>query len=374
MARQAARRDEVIQKIINAIYLVEATPIVNRQHAVAAMDDPVHNNLLTPKPKWKLQFKTISFWEITHALRNKLSRFDISIKLYKRRWLNISARLYSHLLVTQLLFIGVEALIFATIFLFVWSINRFIEPLKHFKNAAERLGLDLHSKPVRVMGPPVVQEAATAMNEMQERIQSLIRDRTQMLAAISHDLRTPITRMKIRAQFIKDDAEKENFIHDLDEMEKMISETLSFAREDSKKENSVKVDLVSLLDSICEDMRMVGNDVSFDTKLHVEPMVARPIALKRAFTNIINNGVRYGKSVKVSLSRKNRHWVMHFDDQGPGIPYKDLNRVFDPFYRGEESRSRDTGGAGLGLAVTKDITTSHGGHITYKMAVRVDCV
>lgn len=362
--RQAARRDEVIQKIINAIYLVQATPIENRKHAVAAMDDSVLTVSLTETPKYNLQFTTVSFWAISHALRQRPSQFLLSIKLYEMQWLNINATIYSHMFLTQLLLIGFEALVFSIIFLFVFSINRFIEPLKHFKLAAERLGIDLHSKPVHVIGPPVVQEAVTAMNEMQERIQGLIRDRTLMLAAISHDLRTPITRMKIRAQFLEDESVKHNFVYDLDEMEKMIAETLSFAREDSKKEKSVNIELISLLESLCDDMCEMGYDVSFETTLHREPILARPIALKRAFTNIINNGIRYGKRVRVTLTRKYKHLVIHFDDDGPGIAARDIQRVFDPFYRGETSRSRNTGGSGLGLSVAKDIITAHGGRIT----------
>lgn len=364
--RKAARRDEIVQKIINAIYLVEATPIANRQHAVSAMADPALHVSLSSAPQWPLQFKTISFWEISRALRNNLSAFSVSIKMGNAQWLNLKATVYSHVVITQFIFMGIEFFVFGAILLTAWTIMRFTEPLKHFKAAAERLGLDLRSEPVDIQGPTVVREAAQAMNRMQERIQTLIRDRTQMLAAISHDLRTPITRMKIRSQFVNDLSLTDSFTRDLDDMDKMITEILAFAREDSTSEAPVRFDLVSLIESICDDAHDMGHQVVFESEQHRVPFLGRALALKRAITNIIHNAIRYGHHVRVSLSQGSKHVVIHVEDDGPGISEKDLKSVFEPFYRGEHSRSRDTGGTGLGLAVTRDIVQSHGGRIVLK--------
>jgi signal transduction histidine kinase len=205
-----------------------------------------------------------------------------------------------------------------------------------------------------------VREAAQAMNKMQRRIQDLIRDRTQMLAAISHDLRTPITRMKLRSQLIDDNNMQLNLANDLDEMEKMVNDTLAFAREDSTHEKKISVDLASLLSTITDEMQDMGTAVSFSSRLNRAPIKGRPLALKRAFTNIINNGIRSGQKVEVSLSsRRNNGFLVMIDDHGPGIAEEDIERVFEPFYRAESSRSRDTGGVGLGLAVTRDILLAH---------------
>jgi len=364
IAREDAKRDAVIQKIINAIYLVEATPIDNRQHAVSAMDDPVVHATFTQKPDWPLQFKQISFWKISKALRNNLDSFAISIMLNKNQWLNLNATIYSDLFFKQMLMLMGEMLIFGAIFMFVWSINRFTRPLRKFKKAAEQLGIDLHSKPLDIYGPQVVREAALALNKMQERIQDLIRDRTQVLAAISHDLRTPITRMKIRAQFVEDQSLQDNFAHDLEEMQQMINETLSFARQDSHTEDKTHIDLVSLLQAICEDMQDIGQHVEFHCKIDRLAFYGRRLALKRAFTNLINNGIRYGKNVQVSLTQRGKSIWIKVEDDGPGIPEAELKHVFTPFYRGECSRNRDTGGAGLGLAVVNDIIKSHNGKVT----------
>lgn len=365
VARDTVKRDAVIQKIINAIFLVEATPVNNRVKAVAAMADPDLHVSLTKEPRWHLRFKQISFWDISKALRNHIDSFSISIEMEKHQWLNLNASIYSHILWNQLVLLSVEMLVLCTVLIAAWAINRFTQPLQQFKEAAEQLGIDLHTTPLDVMGgPPVVREAAQAMNKMQKRIQDLIRDRTQMLAAISHDLRTPITRMRLRSQLIDDPDMQSSLANDLDEMEKMVSDTLSFAREDSTREHKTQVDLVSLLSAITHEMQDMYIDVQFRTRLNRATIEGRPLALKRAFTNLINNGIRYGQKVDVTLStRRHNHFLVMIDDSGPGIDEGDLDRVFEPFYRAESSRSRDTGGVGLGLAVTKDIFQAHGARI-----------
>lgn len=362
--QRAMRRDAVVQKIINAIYLVEAMPEANRQHAVSAMADPGLHVSLSSKPEWKRQFKNISFWKISNALRDKLDSFEVSIRLDKNQWLNLEATAKSTQLLRHLMLVSIEIIVFGTILIAGWSVHRFTRPLESFKRAAKRLSVDLHSNPIDINGPSVVRETAEAMNEMQNRIQKLIKDRTQMLAAISHDLRTPITRMKLRAQFIGDEKLGEDYMHDLDEMEGMIQETLSFARDDAAKENKKPLDLVSLIHSICIDARELGHNVSFHSRQNRIPFTGRSMALKRAFTNLIYNAIRYAKSVSVMIFTRHQSIVIRIDDNGPGIPEEELEQVFTAFYRGEQSRSRDTGGVGLGLAVTRDIITAHNGKIT----------
>ncbi len=365
VARETVKRDAVIQKIINSIFLVEATPVANRAKAIAAMADPDLHVSLSREPKWNLRFTQVSFWDISKALRNNINSFSISIQMEKEQWLNLNATIYFHILSDQLVLLLVEMVVLGSILVSAWSINRFTQPLRQFKLAAEQLGIDLHSKPLDVIrGPVVVRETAEAMNKMQKRIQDLIRDRTQMLAAISHDLRTPITRMKLRSQLIDDVPIQENLNRDLDEMENMVNETLAFAREDNTKEKVTNVDLVSLLHTITDEMHDMGMPVMTETKLHRATVRGRPLALKRAFTNLINNGVRYGESVVIKiLSRRHKGFLVLVEDKGPGIHESEIERVFAPFYRAESSRSRNTGGVGLGLAVTRDILQAHGAKI-----------
>jgi len=365
LAHQTAKRDEIIQKIINAIFLVEATPQSDRKHAVEAMEDPDLHVTLTPVPKTPLQFHKIAFWEINKALNDKLDSFAISIYMAPNQWLNLKATVYAHLVTNQLVLFAIEIIVFIAIFISAWSVMRFTEPLKNFKQMAERLGFDLNAEPVNVSGPAVVKDAAKAMNVMQKRIQEMIHGRTQMLAAISHDLRTPITRMKLRCQFL-DEKTSNSFVDDLDEMQAMINETMSFARDDAAKEEKRLIDLVSLLDTMCQAMRELHPAINFKSEIHRLPLMGRSIALKRAFQNLLNNAVRFGDQVTVHLQKRGNNAVVIIEDDGPGIPEADLEQVFAPFYRSESSRSRDTGGVGLGLAVTRDIIEAHTGRIKLK--------
>lgn len=365
-ALRAASRDAMIQKIINAIHLVNATPVANRKTAMQAVDDPSLKISLTSEPTWSLRFHQISFWEINRELRiRKLGSFAISIRLTDGQWLNCKARKNDHILLSQLLLITLELMMAAAILASAWSIHTFTRPLARFKKAAEQLGVGTPAQPLIEYGPAIVRETAEAMNQMQQRISDLIRDRTQMLAAISHDLRTPITRIQLRIQ-INDGkrAIDEKNLADLAEMDAMISQTLAFAKEDPMREALSLIDLHSLLATLCEDMSDIGLAVQLDTSLRQLPYKCRPLSLKRALSNLINNALKYGKTAAVSLKRQRNQIHITILDQGPGIPDQDLGQVFRPFYRGDHSRSRDTGGVGLGLAVTRDIIRAHNGKLT----------
>lgn len=362
-AQQAARRGALFQKVVNVIYLVEATPVKNRMAAVAAYADPDLHVTLTESPAWSVQFKQASFWEIIRSIEKNVQSFSLSIQMDKGQWLNIKAATYSRLISSQLFSLFIEFLVFGSIFIALWSVNRFTKPLRKIKLSAEQLGIDLETKPLDIYGPAVVREVSQALNQMQKRIQQLIRNRTRMIAAISHDLRTPIMRARLRLQFMPESQHKEKLLCDLTEMEKMISETLAFAKEDSKTEEKKPLDLVSLLQSICDDANDMGYDVLFKEGKSRVAFSGRMLALKRAFTNLINNAIRYAGNAEVAVIQKGKTIAVVIEDNGPGIPEADLEKVFEPFYRAEQSRSRETGGVGLGLAVTRDIVRAHNGKV-----------
>lgn len=366
-----ADRDEVIQKIINTIQLVEATPTTHRVYAVHALADPELHVSLTNSPAFELKFTELSFWTITQALRNNLDSFEISILLDHGQWLNLHATVYSHFLLMQFFLIILEIIVFGAVLFAAWSINRFTGPLENFKRAADKLGMDLHAKPLAIYGPNIVRKTAQAMNTMQQRIQELIRDRTLMLAAISHDLRTPITRLKLRAQFIENEELHAKIIDDLDEMESMIAQTLSFAREDYSSKNKSKLDLASLIQSLCDEMQDIGSHVSFKTRSRQIAFFGRRLALKRAFSNLISNAIKYGHFARVEIETRKKEIIITIQDNGPGIPEEELTNVLQPFYRVDASRSRSSagGGVGLGLAVAKEIITHHNGTIQLTNAI-----
>jgi len=197
---------------------------------------------------------------------------------------------------------------------------------------------------------------------MQERIQAFVNDRTNMLVAIAHDLRTPITRLKLRTEFIEDDEERDKTVADLDQLETMISSVLSYAKGEHESEERSNLDLGALLHSVCTDMADLGRHVEFDGHGSVAFM-GRPLALKRAFTNLIDNAIKYGKCARVSLIRDRKHAIVRIEDDGPGIPEADAERVFEPFFRIDRGRNVDGGGTGLGLSLTRSIIRDHGGDI-----------
>jgi signal transduction histidine kinase len=308
--------------------------------------------------------------ELRGTLRQALGQqlagptFVISLQLLDSTWLNFAAvdqatvPAWSHQSVAL-----IAAMLIAIIALSVLGIRRLTAPLGTLAQAAERLGRDVNAPPLAERGASDVRKALRAFNNMQERIQRFIEDRTRMIAAISHDLRTPITRLRLRAEFIDDAEQQARMLADLDDMETMIQSTLSFAREEANPEPRRDVDLVALLRSVCED--------SLDVELTIEPagtetvlLRGQPVALRRGFCNLIDNAVKYGEHARVGLSIGADNIAVAVDDDGPGLPEEELERVFRPFYRVEQSRSRDTGGVGLGLAVARTVFRAHGGDVS----------
>jgi|BEDMetMinimDraft_2_1075160.scaffolds.fasta_scaffold04214_2 signal transduction histidine kinase len=243
-------------------------------------------------------------------------------------------------------------------------------PIRTFALAAEKLGRDVNAPPLPESGPREIAAAAAAFNRMAERIRRFVEDRTFVLTAIGHDLRTPLTRLKLRAEFLEDDEMRAKILADLDEMEAMLSATLALGRDVSTSEKAAPLDLVSLLQTVLDEAGDTAAEpvpLSFagPERLHV---TARPQALKRAFANLIGNAVKYGRAAHLSLHPPSdeggeRMVTIDIDDEGPGLPPEVLERVFEPFFRVEESRNRETGGMGLGLTIARNILRAHGGDV-----------
>jgi len=244
----------------------------------------------------------------------------------------------------------------------VWVIRRVTRPLRVFTAASHRLGRDVAAPPLVAGGSSELREAVDAFNEMQQRLRQLIENRTRMLAAISHDLRTPITLLRLRIESIDESEDKTRMQATLDEMEAMISSTLSFARDDAENEAKERVNLTALVGSICDDLTDTGYQVDFDEEGELVHE-SRPRALRRALSNLIENAVKYGKRARVKLRKTDAAIEITVDDDGPGIPEQEFELVFAPFYRVEQSRSSETGGVGLGLSVAQSIVDKHGGEI-----------
>ncbi|MCH9674550.1 MAG: HAMP domain-containing protein [Gammaproteobacteria bacterium] len=246
--------------------------------------------------------------------------------------------------------------------LLIWAAHRETKPLRRFTAAADRLGLDMNAPPLEEVGSRELRTAAGAFNRMQARLQRFVADRTQMLAAISHDLRTPLTRLRLRAEFIDDEKQQSKAIADIDEMQAMISQALTFARDDAQTEARETLDIAQLLRTLCSNLRDSGHRATFHGEQSV-PFVCQPIALRRALSNLAENAVRYGEQADVTLSADAQSVTITVEDIGPGIPTSEHEAVFSPFYRLEQSRNRETGGVGLGLSLARGIIRRHGGDI-----------
>jgi signal transduction histidine kinase len=243
-----------------------------------------------------------------------------------------------------------------------WAARKLSAPLAAFAEAAEKLGIDGGAPPLKEQGPRELRSATRAFNRMQERLRRFIDDRTRMLAAMSHDLRTPLTRLRLRAEFVEDPDQQRKMLAELDEMTAMIDGTLAFARDDAKREDARRLDLGELVASVCDDAVDANQDVKFEPAPRCE-IFGRPLALRRAIANVVDNAIKYAGGARVRVAARGTEFVVEIDDDGPGIPEHEQERVFAPFYRIETSRSRDTGGTGLGLAVARSILHAHGGDI-----------
>jgi len=235
-------------------------------------------------------------------------------------------------------------------------------PIEQFTGAAERFGRDPKAAPIAEIGPAELRRAARAFNGMQASVQRFIEDRTQMVAAISHDLRTPITRLRLRAEFVEDEEQRDRMLGDLDQMAEMIEATLAFARDDAASEPRTALDLTSLLESMVDEASDYGHEASYHGPAH-RIFQGRPVALRRAFGNLVDNAIKYGGAVEITLGESGDGCHITIADRGPGIAATDRERVFAPFVRLEGSRNRDTGGTGLGLSIARSIIRGHGGEI-----------
>jgi signal transduction histidine kinase len=256
------------------------------------------------------------------------------------------------------------ALLLTAVLLVSWIAVRWAtRPLKALADAADALGGNINRPPMAESGPVEVVRAARAFNTMQSRLVAHMRERTQVLAAMSHDLKTPITRLRLRAEMLEDEAQRAKFANDLQEMETMVKAALDFLRGVETSEPVQAVDIMALLESLQSDLRETGHRVEIAGSVQT-PYRGRAQALKRCISNLAENAVKYGGHAHIVVEDSAAQLLLRIQDSGPGIPPEQLEKVFEPFYRIESSRNRDTGGSGLGLAIARGVAELHGGGVT----------
>ena len=240
--------------------------------------------------------------------------------------------------------------------------RQFAGPIKELAAAVRGFGVNPHAPPIPESGPRELRQVVRTFNEMQAQIQKFVSYRTMMLAAISHDLRTPLTRMRLRGELIEDAEQQARLFRDVDEMQAMVDGALAFFRDDAVTEPTTTFDLANLLLTLTNDYADQRIGILYHGPVH-EVYQGRPFALQRAFNNLVENAIKYGTPPEIKLEREPHALVVSVLDRGPGIPGKALADVFLPYYRVERSRNRNTGGVGLGLTVAQAIVHTHGGTI-----------
>lgn len=240
-------------------------------------------------------------------------------------------------------------------------------PLRQFAGRVDDYAADLSLPPMKEAGPREVISATRALNRLHERLATLLRTRTQMLTAVSHDLKTPVTRLRLRAELLDEGELKDKINGDLDDMEALIGSTLDYFRAGTAGDSATRVDVSALVREIVDEAPQWQGRVTVASEEPIDAVISRP-SLRRVLTNLIDNAVKYGGAADISVRRQEGRTVVSIRDRGPGIPPAELDKVFEPFYRVEASRNRATGGSGLGLAIAREIAQASGASITLRNA------
>lgn len=289
--------------------------------------------------------------------------FRLSMPLADGRWLNVSARLRRPDLQMPPAILGTSLLSLALILAALWlGLSRITDPLRRLAAAADRFGLDGRPPEMPTEGPREVRALSEALARMHARLTAMVTNRTRMLAALGHDLRSPITALRVRAEMVDDDETRERMGATLDEMQDMVESTLAFARGVSADQAMEETDLAELVSELVGELSEAGPQITVEWREPVRTEIRRT-AVRRALRNLLENAQRYGGGARVRVGPAGSGAEILIDDDGPGIPPEDLDRVFDPFTRLETSRSRATGGVGLGLPIARAILRAHGGDV-----------
>ncbi len=296
--------------------------------------------------------------------------FYAKIQLQDGHWVSFEHLHPQEAITTPWRLLLILAILLITVLsLSIMTVRWLTRPLAILADAAEHLGRDIHHPPLSENGPTEVRRAAHAFNLMQTRLTRYLEDRARILTAISHDLKTPLTRLRLRVEQLEEQKCRDNFIRDLDEMQSMTAATLDFMRGLEIIEPVQPLDIRALLESLQADYEEMGLPVTIAHEYTPPPLSTHPQSLKRCLVNLIDNAHKYGQRVTISLKKQENQLLMIVSDEGQGIPEAALESVFEPFYRLEKSRNRATGGTGLGLSIARNIARAHGGDIILRHRV-----
>ena len=284
----------------------------------------------------------------------------LSLPLNKTEWLNVKlVQEPGEALVLFPVILSALLTLAGILIVVVFAVKRITSPLSTLAQAAERLGRGETVEPLKKRGPRELSSTIEAFNVMQQRLTRFVQDRTKMLASISHDLRTPLTSLRLRVEFIEDKDLRDKMTATLEEMQNMVATCLIFSSQDAVKEKNSNFDIVRALQELTDEF----SGVSFTGRVPSYQYSGRRISLKRAFRNILENGINYGFQVQMSFEDYQDHLVITMQDKGPGIPEEKKEDIFEPFVRLGKERNTESGNVGLGMSIARTIIHHHGGSI-----------
>ena len=286
----------------------------------------------------------------------------ISTRMNTGEWLNVEIHAHKFQFFGESFFPTLRIYLFFALIgaVTLFFIRRFTKPLSNLTRAASKFGSDLQVDEIEEKGPADIRHAIRSFNAMQQEVRDEVKRRTQMLAAVGHDIRTPLTALRIKVELIENDEAREEIIASIEKMERITASALDYVRGESRSEPKQYVDLRALIESECSEFEELGKSVCFkgEHNLHYH---CRPIALARAIRNLVDNAIKYSAAADVELVKGDEYIQIRVLDEGPGIPDDKIADVFDPFTRLSEARESEQGGLGLGLAITKAIVDGHDG-------------
>ncbi len=340
-----------------------------RDDLAAQLGRPADTIIIDQKPAPFIAFgvrRPPREWLVEAPLPLLIDRFSIDVRQPSGQWLVVGPRATAFgidpwqerlLVILALSLIAVAPL--------TWLFSRRIAaPIAALAAGAERLGRDPMAPPLALSGAAEVSAAAAAFNEMQARLRRYVDERMGMLGAIAHDLRTPLTRMRFRVESL-DDGLRAKLVRDIDQMDAMVASAMAFIRDSSTPHERRKLEIASLVETVMDEAALTGADAWVERAERVV-IEGDPLALKRLVVNLVDNALKYGAAARARVGREGGMAVIEIDDDGPGVPQSEIERVFEPFHRVESSRSRETGGIGLGLAVVRAVARGHGGDVVLK--------
>ncbi len=363
---QPRMHPKAVDYLLKLTNRLQKSPPASWPYLLKAKSVPWLKMTLSETPQYKKNAILKLQPQIIIDLIDSHQKLEVSVFISTNAWLNIKV-LPQHR--NQNGIIAFLALLLGIIFLGVnyWLVSRLNAPLNTILQHLNSNPLQEHWLPIPESGNSDEKALQRRLNELQGKVSKLLANRTKVVAAISHDLRTPLTRLKLRAEQLQeelqDNLQCEKMLHDIVEMEMMISETLAYFRDLFDEEKPQPLDLIAMLTSLIEDNTLQEENLTFQSDCDKLVIQGDVNLLKRAFNNLINNALFYGQRARITVTSSKKHVDITLQDEGPGLSEKELEAAFHPFFRGDASRSRKTGGTGLGLTIAKEIIQMHQGDI-----------